>query len=59
MTGDGEDCRVTAIVICTAQQVMVGRHIKTYLKEMERSGVDLIYMARDKDKRQAGVFCEM
>jgi len=29
--------------------------MKTYLKEIERSGVDLIYVARDKDKRRAVV----
>ena len=49
--------RVTAFVICAAQRILVGApyYMKTYRKEIERSGVDLIYMARDKEKRRAVV----
>jgi len=49
--------RVTAFMICTAQDILVGAsyYMKTYLKEIERTGVDLIYMARDKDKKRAVV----
>jgi len=48
---------VTAFVIYVSQQILIGASYckKMYLKEIERSCVDLIYMARDKDKRRAVV----